>query len=165
MRFISQIIESCSPNYRDLESIKLHKQNKPRYMARCHQTTLTQLGEWLTRTLKATLIGSEEVWKDMFMTAGVITTSSWVINSNGQVRKRMDKWITTQGSLTPTHHGTSRLMTSLKCTQLLSWSHQQGMEARTVATWRKSWKNSSQFNTNELSLTLLTWAPPRSSQP
>ena len=60
-------------------------------MARCHQTTLTQLGEWLTRTLKAMSIESEEVWKDMFMTAGVITTSSWVINSNGQVRQRMDK--------------------------------------------------------------------------
>ena len=50
--------------------IKLHKQNTPRYMARCHQTTLTQLGEWLTRTLKALSIESEEVWKDMFMTAG-----------------------------------------------------------------------------------------------
>ena len=57
-------------------SIKLHKQNKPRFMARCHQTTLTQLGEWLTRTLKAMSIESEEVWKDMFMTASVITTSS-----------------------------------------------------------------------------------------
>ena len=72
-------------------SIKLHKQNKPRYMARYHQTTLTQLGEWLTRTPKAMSIESEEVWKDMFMTAGVITTSSWVINSNGQVQQRMDK--------------------------------------------------------------------------
>ena len=60
-------------------------------MARCHQTTLTQLGKWLTRTLKAMSIESEEVWKDMFMTAGVLTTSSWVINSNGQVRQRMDK--------------------------------------------------------------------------
>ena len=67
-------------------SIKVHKQNKPRFMARCHRTTLTQLGEWLTRTLKAMSIESEEVWKDMFMTAGGTTTSSWVINSNGQVR-------------------------------------------------------------------------------
>ena len=72
-------------------SIKVHKQNKPRFMARCHQTTLTQLGEWLTRTLKAMSVESEEVWKDMFMTAGVITTGSWVINSNEQVRRRMDK--------------------------------------------------------------------------
>ena len=72
-------------------SIKVHKQNKPRIMARCHQTTLTQLGEWLTRTLKTMSIESEELWKDMFMTAGVITTSSWVINSNKQVRQRMDK--------------------------------------------------------------------------
>ena len=31
------------------------------------------------------------MWKDIFMTAGVITTSSWVINSNGQVRQQMDK--------------------------------------------------------------------------
>ena len=61
-------------------SIKLQKQNKPRFMALCHQTTLTQLGEWLTRTLKAMSIESEEVWKDMLMMAGVITTSSWVIN-------------------------------------------------------------------------------------
>ena len=63
-------------------SIKVHKQNKPRFMARCHQTTLTQLGQWLTRTLKAMSVESEEVWKDMFMMAGVITTGSWVINSN-----------------------------------------------------------------------------------
>jgi len=60
-------------------------------MARCYQTTLTQLGEWLTRTLKAMSLESEEVCKDMFMTAGVITTGSWVINSNQQVRQRMDK--------------------------------------------------------------------------
>ena len=60
-------------------------------MARCHRTTLTQLGKWLTRTLKAMSIESEEVWKDMFMTAGVITTGSWVINSSEQVRGRMDK--------------------------------------------------------------------------
>ena len=56
-------------------SIKVHKQNKPRFMARCYQTTLTQLGEWLTRTLKAMSVESEEVWKDMFLTAGVITTA------------------------------------------------------------------------------------------
>ena len=61
------------------------------FMAHCNQNTLTQPGEWLTRTLKAMSLESEEVWKDMFMTAGVITTSSWVINSNGQVRQRMDK--------------------------------------------------------------------------
>ena len=36
-------------------------------------------------------IESEGVRKEMFMTAGVITTSSWVINSNGQVRQQMDK--------------------------------------------------------------------------
>ena len=60
-------------------------------MARCHQITLTQFGEWLTRTLKALSIESEEMRKDMFMTAGVITTGSWVINSNGQVRQRIDK--------------------------------------------------------------------------
>ena len=87
------------PEYRQLfnklprlgVSIKVHKQNKPRFMAHCHQTTLTQLGEWLTRTLKAMSVELEEVWKDMFMTAGVITTGSWVINSNQQVRRRMDK--------------------------------------------------------------------------
>ena len=114
-------------------SIELHEQNKPRSMACCHQTTLTQLGEWLTRTLKAMSIESEEVWKDTLMTAGAIATSSWAISSNGQVQPRMDEMETTQGSLMATHHGTSRLTTSLKCTQLLSWSHHQGMKAKTVA--------------------------------
>ena len=41
--------------------------------------------------MKAMSVQSEEIWKDMFMAAGVATTGSWVITNSQQVRLRMDR--------------------------------------------------------------------------
>jgi len=72
-------------------TVKLHKQNQLRWMSKSHDTTLTQLGQWLTRAMKAMMEHSEEIWRDTFMAAGVATTGSWVINNSSQVRHRMQR--------------------------------------------------------------------------
>ena len=74
-------------------SIKLHRENKPRFMSKSHQTSLTQLGQWISRALKGTSEVSEDIWRDLFATGGVATPFSWVITNNKAVRtqmKRMD---------------------------------------------------------------------------
>ena len=132
-------------------SIELHKQNKPRYMARCHQTTLTQLVEWLTRTLKAMSIESEEVWKDMF--TGVIKISSWVINSNGQVWQWMDKMDNNprfSHANTSWHQQTydfSKMYTTLKLKSSLG---DESKDSRSMKEMMKNMQHSSLIGPNKI---------------
>lgn len=72
-------------------TIKMHKQTTPRFMAKSHGTTLTQLSQWISRTLKAMIPQSEQIWRNVFMSAGIVTTGSWVIWNNKQVRQRMPR--------------------------------------------------------------------------
>ena len=57
-------------------SIKLHKKNIPRFMAKSHDTTLTQLSQWITKTLKVMVPVSEEIWRNLFLVAGIVTDGS-----------------------------------------------------------------------------------------
>ena len=72
-------------------TIKMHKENKPRFMGKTHGTTLTQLSQWISRTLKAMIPQSEQIWRNVFMSAGIVTTGSWVIWNSKQVRQRMSR--------------------------------------------------------------------------
>jgi len=83
-------------------TVKLHKKNKLRFLAKSHRSSLKQLATWITRALKAMSPVSEAMWRDMFMSAGIVSTGSWVINSSKQCRKRMDKM--QQTKLSPTDH-------------------------------------------------------------
>ena len=71
-------------------TVKLHKSNKLRFMAKSHRSSLVNLAKWISKSLSAMMQVSEELWKD-FMSIGVVTKSSWVINSSKDVRSRMDR--------------------------------------------------------------------------
>jgi len=72
-------------------SLKMHKANSLRFMAKSHSTSLTQLSHWMSRAFKSTILVSEDIWRDLFMKVGIITHSSWIINSSKQVRQRMER--------------------------------------------------------------------------
>ena len=72
-------------------SLKMHKANSLRFMAKSHKTSLSQLSKWLSRTFRETMLVSEEIWRELFLKAGIVTQSSWVINNSKQVRQRMAK--------------------------------------------------------------------------
>ena len=72
-------------------TVKLHKKNKLRFLAKSHNSSLKQLAKWITRALKAMSQESEAMWRDLFMSVGIVSTGSWVINSSKQCRERMDK--------------------------------------------------------------------------
>ena len=72
-------------------SLKMHKQNALRFMAKSHDTSLTQLSTWMSRTLKAMSGVSEDIWRTLFRTVGIHTHSSWIISNSRQVRQRMDR--------------------------------------------------------------------------
>ena len=69
--------------------VKLHKENKLRYLAKSHETTLTQLSTWMSKAFKMMMDVSEELWRQLFLTVGIRTQGSWVINQSKQVRWRM----------------------------------------------------------------------------
>jgi len=70
-------------------SVKLHKKNTLRFMAKSQNTSLTQMSNWMSRSFKIMTLVSEEIWKSLFMKVGIITHSSWVIDNSKQVRRRM----------------------------------------------------------------------------
>jgi hypothetical protein len=71
--------------------VKTVKDNKIRFLAKSHKTSLSQLSQWITKSLKIMMPMSEEIWRSLFQAAGVVATSSWVITSTKQARKRMDR--------------------------------------------------------------------------
>ena len=70
-------------------SLKMHKNNSLRFMAKSHATSLTQLSSWMSSAFKLTTLVSENIWRNLFQTVGIATHGSWVINSSKQVRMRM----------------------------------------------------------------------------
>ena len=72
-------------------TVKLHKSNKLRFMAKSHHSSLVGLAKWISKSLSAMTQVSEEIWKDLFMSVGIVTKSSWIINSSTDVRSRMDR--------------------------------------------------------------------------
>ena len=70
-------------------SLKLHKKNALRFMAKSHQTSLSQMSKWMSRVFNLMMPVSEEIWKNLFLTVGIVTHSSWVINNSKFVRGRM----------------------------------------------------------------------------
>jgi len=71
--------------------VKTIKDNKLRFLAKSHKTSLSQLSQWITKTLKLMMPMSEELWRQLFSAAGIVATSSWVITSTKQARDRMDR--------------------------------------------------------------------------
>ena len=63
-------------------TVKLHKSNKLRFMAKSHRSSLVGLAKWISQSLSAMSQVSEEIWKDLFMSIGVVTKSSGVINAS-----------------------------------------------------------------------------------
>jgi len=72
-------------------SLKMHKNNALRFMAKSHETSLTQLSQWMSRCFKMMMPVSEEIWRNLFLTVGIVTNGSWVINNSKQVRQRMHR--------------------------------------------------------------------------
>ena len=72
-------------------TVKLHKSNKLRFMAKSHRSSLVGLAKWISKSMSAMMQVSEEIWKDLFMSIGIVTNSSWVINSSKDIRSRMDR--------------------------------------------------------------------------
>ena len=58
-------------------------------MGKSHDTSLTQLAQWITRTLKAMVPVSEQIWRNLFLVAGIVTDGSWVIKNSARVREKM----------------------------------------------------------------------------
>ena len=71
--------------------VKTVKDNKLRFLARSHKTSLSQLSQWISKSLKIMMPKSEEMWRRLFCAAGVVATSSWVITNTKQARNRMDR--------------------------------------------------------------------------
>ena len=69
--------------------IKLHKANKPRFLAKSHETSLVQLSQWISLALKTMMRSSEELWRSLFLSVGIVTHSSWIVNNSKQIRSRM----------------------------------------------------------------------------
>ena len=72
-------------------TVKLHKSNKLRFMAKSHRSSLVGQAKWISKSLSAMMQVLEEIWKDLFMSIGIVTKSSWVINSSKDIRSRMDR--------------------------------------------------------------------------
>ena len=71
--------------------VKTVKDNKLRFLAKSHKTSLSQLSQWITKALKLMMPKSEEMWRKLFCAAGIVATSSWVITNTKQARNRMDR--------------------------------------------------------------------------
>ena len=83
-------------------TVKLHKSNKLRFMAKSHRSSFVGLAKWISKSLSTMTQVSEEIWKDVFMSIVVVTKSCWVINSSKYVRSimdRMTKWDCRQTSV------------------------------------------------------------------
>jgi disulfide oxidoreductase YuzD len=98
-------------------SLKMHKKNALRFMAKSHDTSLTQMSQWMSRCFKMMMPVSEEIWRNLFLTVGIVTPGSWVINNSKQVRDRMTRM--QRGRHKPSNDGQqtydfSTMYTSLK---------------------------------------------------
>ena len=56
--------------------VKIIKKNKLRFLAKSHNTSLSQLSKWISRTLKLMMPMSEDVWMQLFRTGGMVTPGS-----------------------------------------------------------------------------------------
>ena len=72
-------------------SLKMHKANTLRFMAKSHNTSLTQLSTWMSKAFSSMMPVSEEIWKRLFLKIGIVTHGSWVITNSKQVRSRMER--------------------------------------------------------------------------
>ena len=86
-------------------------------MAKSHDTSLTQMSQWMSRCFKMMMPVSEEIWRNLFLTVGIVTPGSWVINNSKQVRDRMTRM--QRGRHKPSNDGQqtydfSTMYTSLK---------------------------------------------------
>ena len=70
-------------------SLKMHKENSLRFMAKSHHTSLSQLSTWMSRVFAIMVPVSETIWRDLFLTLGIVTHGSWVISNSKQMRQRM----------------------------------------------------------------------------
>ena len=71
--------------------VKTIKKNKLRFLAKSHNTSLSQLSKWISKTLKLMMPMSEDVWTQLFRTGGMVTPGSWVITNSRQARQRMNR--------------------------------------------------------------------------
>ena len=62
--------------------IKLHAHNAPRFLAKLHGSSLTQLSQGISWALQALMPESEKVWRSVFMAAAIVTQSSWIIGKS-----------------------------------------------------------------------------------
>ena len=67
------------------------KKNKVGFLAKSHNTSLSQLSKWIPRMLKLMMPMSEDVWTQLFRTGGMVTPGSWVITNSRQARQRMNR--------------------------------------------------------------------------
>jgi len=69
--------------------IKLHKKNKPRFLAKSHETSLVQVSQWISLSLKTMMRSSEALWRSLFLSVGIVAHSSWIVSNSKQIRSRM----------------------------------------------------------------------------
>ena len=66
--------------------VKLHKESTLRYLAKSHHTNLTQLSAWMCKVFRVMMDVSEDIWRTLFLTVGIRTQGSWVIDQRKLVR-------------------------------------------------------------------------------
>ena len=71
--------------------VKTIKKNKLRFLAKSHNTSLSQLSKWISRMLKLMMPMSEDVWTQLFRTGGMVTPGSWVITNSRHARQTMNR--------------------------------------------------------------------------
>ena len=63
--------EKALPKQKFIPELHLRKNNKLRFVANSHRSTLVQLAKWITKALKAIVLESEAMWRDVFMSVGI----------------------------------------------------------------------------------------------
>ena len=71
--------------------VKTIKKNKLRFLAKPHDTSLSQLSKWISKTLMLMMPMSEGVWTQLFRAGGMVTPGSWVVTNSQQARHRMNR--------------------------------------------------------------------------
>ena len=55
-------------------------------MAKFRQTSLSQLSKRMSRVFSLMIPVSADIWRNLFMTFGIVAHSSWVINNSNYIR-------------------------------------------------------------------------------
>lgn len=71
--------------------IKMHKDNRFRYLSRGANSSLTQVSQWITRALKGLFPTSERLWIASLHKCAIHSNGSWIINDGSRVRTIMHR--------------------------------------------------------------------------